>query len=435
MAELVAGDGMNTSVYSRYRLFVVVALILISITLEIVVHGVFGVEVVYTHFFYLPIALGALWYGFKGISVAAGLAGFYLLSGFVISGYFVSADVIRSGMFLAVGIVIAVIAEFFSRQEKKLLNQVADAALKARPGPMTAVLGNLDEMRNRVLSYANVGHLRDEKNVPGLIRALRHPEVAVQYEAVEALGDLRDTAAVKPLAEVLSRDEYSAIRWKAAEALAKIGSPAVEELIFVLSNPDEDVRWKAAIALGEIGDVRAVDPLVRLLSDNDRFVKSRAAYALGKIGKPAVATLSRVLAEGEPGERWGAAIALGQIRDPVSAPALVRALGDRNDSVRVEAASALTGMGEPGVSVLVECMEKMGSESLSRVITGVWDPSSPEESALVRLLLEAPSGIRERAATAVERSGNRDLMQFAALLRRPARPSSAKTTGKSPSGR
>ncbi len=428
MAELVAGDGMNSSLYSRYRFYVVATLVLISIALEVVVHGLFGVEVVYTHFFYLPIALGSLWYGARGIAVAAGLAGFYLLSGFVIAGYVASADVIRSGMFLAVGIVIAIIAEFFSRQEKKLLNEVADAALKARPGPMTTVFGNLDEMRNRILSYANVSHLRDEKNVPGLIRALRHPEVAVQYEAVEALGDLQDTAAIKPLVEVLSRDEYSAIRWKAAEALSKIGSPAVDDLVSVLSNPDEDVRWKAAIALGEIGDARAVDPLIRLLGDEDRFVKSRAAYALGKIGKPGVAALSRVLAEGEPGARWGAAIALGQIRDPDSASALVRALGDRNDSVRVEAASALSAMGDTGVSVLVECMEKLEGESLSRIIPGIWEPSGPEETALVRLLLEAPTDLRNRAAAAVERSGNRDYLQFAMLLRQGAPSSPARAS-------
>jgi HEAT repeat protein len=422
MAELVAGDGMNTSAYSRYRFIVVTGLIAISIVLEIVVHGIFGIEVVYTHFFYLPIALGAIWYGIRGIAVAAGLAGFYLLSGYVISGSFASADIIRSGMFLAVGIVIAIIAEFFSRQEKKLLNEVADACLRARPGRMTAVLDNLDEMRNRILSYANVSHLRDEKNVPGLIRALHHPEVAVQYEAVEALGDLKDTSAIEPLIEVLSKDEYSAVRWKAAEALVKIGPPAVGDLIEVLSNPDEDVRWKAAIALGEIGDARAIDPLIRLLGDDDRFVKGRAAYALGKIGRPAVAALSRALEEGEPGTRWGAAIALGQIKDPASAPPLAKALLDRSDSVRVEAASALSGMGSTAVAVLIGCMERSGNEGLWRIVSAIWEPSGLEESPLLRLFLESPPDLRERAAAVAERSGESGLLQFAALLRQTTRP-------------
>ncbi len=417
MAELIAGDGMEIGKYSRYRILILGALTGISVMLEIVVHGILGIEVVYTHFFYLPIALGAIWYGLRGIAVAAGLAAVYLISTYMISGSIGSADLIRSGMFLVVGIVIAVIAEIFSRHERRLVNEVADACIKARPGPGTTVLDNLDEMRNRILSYANVSHLREEKNVQGLIKALRHPDVTVQYEAVEALGDLGDPAAVTPLVEVLSRDEYSAVRWKAAEALSKIGTPAVGELIGALSNPDEDVRWKAAIALGDIGDARAIDPLIGLLGDPDRFVKSRVAYALGKIGQPAVHPLTGALNNGDPGVKWGAAIALGMIKDPAALPVLVKALSDRSESVRDEAAAALSGMGSQVVPVLVDCMEKSGGERLERMVTSIWDPAGQEESMLFRLLLEAPPGIRERAAVAVERRGGPRISRFATRLR------------------
>jgi HEAT repeat protein len=58
-------------------------------------------------------------------------------------------------------------------------------------------------------------------------------------------------------------DEVS--RWKAAEALGRMRDPAaVDELISTLRDDDARVRLKAAWALGRIGDHRAYAPLQRL---------------------------------------------------------------------------------------------------------------------------------------------------------------------------
>lgn len=63
----------------------------------------------------------------------------------------------------------------------------------------------------------------------------------------------------------LLSDDSEASRWKAAEALGRIGdSAAVEELIGALWDDDDRVRLKAAWALGRIGDPRAIPPLLHL---------------------------------------------------------------------------------------------------------------------------------------------------------------------------
>jgi HEAT repeat protein len=63
----------------------------------------------------------------------------------------------------------------------------------------------------------------------------------------------------------LLSDDDEVSRWKAAEALGRIGDPAaVEELISTLWDDDARVRLKAAWALGQIGDRRAYAPLQRL---------------------------------------------------------------------------------------------------------------------------------------------------------------------------
>ena len=56
--------------------------------------------------------------------------------------------------------------------------------------------------------------------------------------------------------------------------------------IALLSDDDESSRWKAAEALGRIGDPEAVEELVGTLWDDDRRVRLKAAWALGRIGDP-----------------------------------------------------------------------------------------------------------------------------------------------------
>jgi hypothetical protein len=60
---------------------------------------------------------------------------------------------------------------------------------------------------------------------------------------------------------------------------------AVEPLIPLLEDEDQNVRCAAAIVLGEIGDGRAVEPLIRVLStDESGSVRCMAVESLGKIG-------------------------------------------------------------------------------------------------------------------------------------------------------
>ena len=60
----------------------------------------------------------------------------------------------------------------------------------------------------------------------------------------------------------------------------------IECLIAALKDKDSNVREAAAEALGELGDKRAVKPLLTALKkDKDSNVRDAAAKALGKLGK------------------------------------------------------------------------------------------------------------------------------------------------------
>jgi HEAT repeat protein len=76
------------------------------------------------------------------------------------------------------------------------------------------------------------------------------------------------------------------VRRAAAEALVKIGTPAVPALIQALGDSDWDVRRAAAEALGAIGDPQAIPALIQALGDSSWGVRRAAAWALGKLGDP-----------------------------------------------------------------------------------------------------------------------------------------------------
>jgi HEAT repeat protein len=89
----------------------------------------------------------------------------------------------------------------------------------------------------------------------------------------------------------------------AADALGRIGAPAVPALMEALQSSDVQVRVKAADVLGRMGpDANdAVPALIRLLDDPDERVRKTATRALGRIGpsaKAAVPVLMRSLFQG-----------------------------------------------------------------------------------------------------------------------------------------
>ena len=249
----------------------------------------------------------------------------------------------------------------------------------------------------------DVKRLKEARNVQGLIIALKNKDPKVQYDAAEALGDIGDNRAVEPLATALKNDEFSGVRWKAAEALSKIGAPAVEALIGALRHENDDVQWKAAVALGEIGDPRAIEPLIIQLCDEDRFVKSHAALALGTIGEPAVKPLLRALSEGDGNLRWGAAIALGKIRDPRAIDPLIRALADKYENVRAESASSLAEMGKPALGPLLRFLKFTEGPERLEVVTALGElHEAGAIQPLIQMLENADEEERKAIADALD---------------------------------
>jgi HEAT repeat protein len=103
----------------------------------------------------------------------------------------------------------------------------------------------------------------------------------VRRASAEALGWIKDLAALDPLISALRQDEHFGVRLEAAWALGQLGDGrAVYPLVEALKDQDANVRRSAVEALARLHDPMAREPLERLLMDEDLGVRLAAREAL-----------------------------------------------------------------------------------------------------------------------------------------------------------
>lgn len=374
--------------------------LLIATAAELVYHAGAGIVTGYTHIYYLMIILAAYYYRFWGVAVGGYLGSVHIMADIALTGSVTGDAVIRAASFIAAGLLSAALA----------------SGLRAETPVSEVIQNSMCRVRARMVSEKDIIRMRQECDIPSLLAILTFGEMDTRYAAIDALGRLRDPRAIEPLIESLRSDAYSGLRWKAAEALARIGSPAVGPLLSLLSDPDEDVRWKVAIALGEIRDPRAIDPLLSLLSDPDSYVRSRAALALATIGEPAVSDLIASLGDEDPVIRASASSALGIVGNQEAIPALITALSDPDDRVRSEVISALSRIGSSVIPPLIEAIWAAPPDLRPGLLLLSADPGTV--SPLIEMIEEADPDLRRELAMALQESGDSGLSVFIEELKK-----------------
>lgn len=178
-----------------------------------------------------------------------------------------------------------------------------------------------------------LGKLKAAEAVDPLIAALKDGDEHFKMCVVEALGRIGDPKAIAPLI-ALWREGPNDLGPSSftASVLAGFGQAAVGPLMAAIKEGGD--RSDFFYCLEQIGEP-AIEPLIALLSDDNEEVRSQAAFTLGDIKSPAVlARLSEVMSSGSPRARLAAVKALGQAEDPKSVALLVAALKDPDAEVR-----------------------------------------------------------------------------------------------------
>lgn len=215
--------------------------------------------------------------------------------------------------------------------------------------------------------------------------------------------------------EKLSSAHPLEVRWKAMNALVKIGPPAVPALLEVLKGGDEDFRSTAYWVLERMG-LPAVPNLIKALKREDREVRSLAAYLLGNIReKEAVPPLISLLKDTDLGVRWEAVRALGKIGDSRAIPALLEILTAKNEGIRVAAVEALgriaRGEGRSNEKISLALAKALKDENRYVRYAAAGELAALGDKRAIPVLIEAlrdeNEEIRWRAAEMLGKIGDR----------------------------
>jgi HEAT repeat protein len=175
--------------------------------------------------------------------------------------------------------------------------------------------------RDAAKLFKNVGKKGNEA-IPALVNLLKDPDVETRIAAAVALGNMRSAgeAALTPLLEML-RDEKNLKGQQAAfEAVNSIGAKDLPKLLQAAREINEQGNWATPYLLQQFGPkaADAVPHLIKALGDKDQGIRLGAALALGELGPvaaPAAAALMKSLQDPNPQVRAGASAALASL-DP-----------------------------------------------------------------------------------------------------------------------
>jgi len=178
------------------------------------------------------------------------------------------------------------------------------------------------------------------------IANLKSPNVGTRVKAAKALGQSKRPEAVPALTEAM-RDPELKVRKQTVFSLRGFNSTdAIDGLLIGLRDEEKGIRGEAMVALLEIyvgaGNAELGGALSFLLGPR---YKTPKLNGLIPVSSEVVTALEARLQDEEPVLRRRAAYTLGVLEAASAVDSLAAALSDPNKDVRLEAASALAGIG------------------------------------------------------------------------------------------
>lgn len=179
-------------------------------------------------------------------------------------------------------------------------------------------------MKNLLAELTSGDDVRAENSIPAIIE--------LGAVVIPALLDLTHAADAD-------------LRWWAVRALAAVPDTKADDLIPLLGDSSPEVRAAAALALCNHPHENAVEALIKSLADSDPLTAGLAANALAKIGSPSVPNLLEVMKEAPTGICILALRALSEIRDHRAIPVMMKCLGEESAILQYWAREGLDRLG------------------------------------------------------------------------------------------
>jgi HEAT repeat protein len=239
--------------------------------------------------------------------------------------------------------------------------------------------------------------LGDEASVTPLTALLRVPESTLRRH-VDQASTPRPPGWIEPAILPLLEDPEPSTRWWALSTLVSLGNPkTVPAFLKLLEDPDRTVRQQAMYEAWHFPE--AIAPLRALLGHQDASTRTEAATALVEVsGKNAVKDLAPLLEDPSSQMRIHILNLLGPLGRDEDVPALIRLLGDPDETVRQQAAPFLRIRGSE-VRPALEALVKTGPDIARRAAQGLLadlDPDAHRRAAIAEL--DSPDEARRTEA-------------------------------------
>lgn len=136
--------------------------------------------------------------------------------------------------------------------------------------------------------------------------------------AARALGILGPVAVEAVPELMIALTDNSEVRWAAAQALAKIGGPAIPALTQATTSTNTQVRHATVYGLGEAGTnaVSATGALFERVLDSNGTVRASALYSLSRMGEGGVPVVLAAFADNDARRREAASNAIKAMNKP-----------------------------------------------------------------------------------------------------------------------
>jgi len=186
-----------------------VALILLGIILEFIVHIQLQIAIVYTHFYYLIFVIAGLWYGRKAVFIALFFGVLHITDAYLTIGTIPADALIRASMFVIVAFVVGLIAEQMNCYRDLLLERNRELT---ESNSQLELSQKAFETANKKLSLLSSITRHDIKNqLMGLMTFIELSKVKCKDPDIQHYLEREDTAAQSILRQIEFTKNYENI--------------------------------------------------------------------------------------------------------------------------------------------------------------------------------------------------------------------------------
>jgi HEAT repeat protein len=306
---------------------------------------------------------------------------------------------------------------------------------RLQPEELSALLSHRDpQVRRGILVAGEFG----SEDVASLLARLADPDIAVRAAACRALGLVGDARAAGVLIERI-REGSPAERLEAAAALGRLPveamadlRPSLEpdagettivaaldavraaeaavfepEVLALVRSPAQAIRQAALRAAAVLPGTRAEGALLRGLGDRDESVQLEALELLVQRGGERAATTLTALLSAADSLRFRVIRALGRLRAAESAPKLESLYPHAALHERVEIVRALTSIAPPGIADFLAVRLRAPEPEIRHVAAfGLAQLAGPDDfPTLIEMAGHDDWALRNEAARALGRLG------------------------------